>query len=105
MSTKATLAYHHSEQTSEPPWHFYEEVLEAGFVYLELQGVSVELQTREQGGADIVVRLPVETARQLGLHTNVSPERWASACNQDKLTALGKLRGSVRRYDDPTDPI
>ena len=46
MSTKATLAHHDSEQAGEPSWHFYEEVFEAGVVYLELQGVSVELRTR-----------------------------------------------------------
>ena len=50
-------------------------------VYLELQGVSVELRTREQGGADVVPRLPVATAKQLGLHTSVSPDRWERACD------------------------
>ncbi|WP_176059969.1 hypothetical protein [Paraburkholderia sp. BCC1876] len=83
MSTKATLAYHQSE-AGEPSWHFYEEVFEAGVVYLELRGVSVELHTREQGGADVVVRLPIETAKQLGLHTNVPPDRWERACDTDK---------------------
>lgn len=80
MSTKATLA-HHDSGTGEPSWHFYEEVFESGVVYLELQGVSVELRTREQGGADVVLRLPVATAKQLGLHTSVSPDRWESACH------------------------
>jgi hypothetical protein len=105
MSTKATLAQYHSEQAGEPSWHFYEEVFEAGVVYLELRGVSVELQTREQGGADVVMRLPIETAKQLGLHTNVSPERWESACDSDKTAPRDRMRGSVHRYDDPTDPI
>ncbi|MDR6493174.1 hypothetical protein J2797_003070 [Paraburkholderia terricola] len=105
MSTKVTLAYHHSEQTAEPSWHLYEEVFEAGVVYLELNGVSVELQTREQGGADLVVRLPIETARQLGLHSNVSPERWRSACPGDKMSPLDRMRGTVLRYDDPTEPV
>jgi hypothetical protein len=55
----------------------YEEGFEQGVVYLELQGVGVELRVREQGsGADVVVRLPIETAKQLGLHTSVPPERW-----------------------------
>lgn len=105
MSTKATLASHHSEKSGEPSWHFYEEVLEAGVVYLELRGVSVELRTLEQGDADVVVRLPVETAKQLGLHVNVSPERWASICDSDKVAALERLRGLALRYDDPTDPL
>jgi hypothetical protein len=83
MSTKATLAHHESE-AGEPSWHFYEEVFEAGVVYLELQGVSVELRTREEEGADVVVRLPIETAKQLGLHTNVPIDRWKQACDTDK---------------------
>jgi hypothetical protein len=91
MSTKATLAHHNSDEADEPSWHLYEEVFEAGVVYLELEGVSVKLRTREQGGADLVVRLPIETARQLGLHTNVSPERWESACDSDKTAPLQRL--------------
>lgn len=83
MSTKATLVYHPSEG-DEPAWHFYEEVLEAGVVYLELCGVSAVLSTREQGGADVVLRLPIETAKQLGLHTIVSPKRWERACDKEK---------------------
>lgn len=84
MSTKATLAHHHADQTGEPSWHFYEEVFEPGVVYLELEGVSVELRTREQGGADVVVRLPVETARQLGLPAIVRPQRWALVDGTDR---------------------
>ncbi|SOE92675.1 hypothetical protein SAMN05414139_05430 [Burkholderia sp. D7] len=105
MSTKATLAHHQSEQAGEPSWHFYEEVFETGVVYLELRGVSVELQTQEQGGADMVVRLPIETAKQLGLHTTVSPERWKTACDSDKAAPPKRMRGSVHRDDDPTDPV
>ncbi|VWC46125.1 hypothetical protein BAR24066_07377 [Burkholderia arboris] len=84
MSTKATLAHHDSED-GKPSWHFYEEVFETGVVYLELEGVSVELRTREQGGADVVLRLPVETAKQLGLHTCVPPERWTLICDQHNV--------------------
>ncbi|WP_156954274.1 hypothetical protein [Paraburkholderia acidipaludis] len=91
MSTKSTLA-HHEAEGDKPSWHFYEEMLESGVVYLELNGVNIELHTRKQGGVDVVLRLPVETARQLGLHTAVQPERW-------------NLLGSVQRYDDPTDPV
>jgi hypothetical protein len=78
MSTKATLAHHESEG-SEPSWHLYEEVFESGLVYLELCGVGVELHTQKQGGADVVLRLPLDTAKQLGLHTNVPPELWKIA--------------------------
>jgi hypothetical protein len=42
MSTKATLAHHNSDETDKPSWHLYEEVFEAGVVYLELEGVSVD---------------------------------------------------------------
>ncbi|HGO6081629.1 TPA: hypothetical protein ACK3PA_006122 [Burkholderia cenocepacia] len=72
MSTKATLAYHGSEDGT-PSWHLYEEVSEAGVVYLELHGVNLGLSTCEQGGADVVLRLPAATAEQLGL-PNVPPE-------------------------------
>lgn len=72
MSTKVTLTHHEGE----PSWHLYEEIFEPGVVYLEVRGVSVDLTTREAGGADVVLRLPLETAKQLGLHTNVPPERW-----------------------------
>jgi hypothetical protein len=104
MSTKATLVHHDSEG-DEPSWHLYEEVFEAGVVYLELRGVSAELSTRQQGGADVALRLPIETAKQLGLHTNVPPERWESACDKSKTDPLRRLQGSVLRYDDPTDPL
>lgn len=84
MSTKATLAHHSSDEADKPSWHLYQEVFEPGVVYLELEGVSVQLRVREQCGADVVVRLPIETARQLGLHTNVPPNLWAIACDTDR---------------------
>ena len=61
-------------------------MFEAGVVYLELEGVSVELRTREQGRADVVLRLPIETARQLGLHAGVPPNLWERACDANKLS-------------------
>lgn len=80
MSTKSTIAGHEGTG-DEPSWHLYEECFEEGVVYLQLDGVHIEeLATREKGsGALLVVRLPVVTAEQLGLHSTVSPERWASA--------------------------
>ena len=47
MSTKATLAHHHSDEADKPSWHLYEEVFDPGVVYLQLEGVSMELRTRE----------------------------------------------------------
>ncbi|WP_089339492.1 hypothetical protein [Burkholderia singularis] len=80
MSTKATLS-HHDFNDDEPSWHLYEEIFEGGVVYLELRGVSAELRTRDQGaGANVTLRLPIETAKQLGLHTCVPPEKWKHVC-------------------------
>ncbi|MFM0006271.1 hypothetical protein PQR57_35455 [Paraburkholderia dipogonis] len=84
MGTTSTLAFHQSTGAGELSWRLYEELFEAGAVYLELDGVKVELRTREQGGADVVIRLPIETARQLGLHTSVPPEQWERACDSNK---------------------
>jgi hypothetical protein len=82
MSTKSTLA-HHQTAGDEPGWHLYEETFEAGVIYLELRGVQVEMHTTRDG-ADVVLRLPLETVRQLGMHTIVPPERWESATDPDK---------------------
>lgn len=83
MGTHITLAANDGTD-SEPSWRLYDEVFEAGVVYLELRGVSVELQTLETGGASVVLRLPVATAEQLGLHTVVPPDGWKRACDIDK---------------------
>lgn len=98
MSTKATLAHHHSEG-DDPSWHFYEEGFEPGVVYLELSGIAVELATRENGGADVVLRLPIETAEQLGLHSIVPGNLWAFACDKSKGDALRRLKDSG--FEDP----
>ncbi|MGF6658186.1 hypothetical protein OKW34_008776 [Paraburkholderia youngii] len=115
MSTKATLAYHPAEG-DEPSWHLYEEVGESRVVYLELEDIDVDLFARErysrEHGGRVVLRLPIKTATQLGLASIVPLDRWESACNPDKignlrrgLTALRRLRGSVSRYHDPTEPV
>jgi len=86
MSTKATLAWHGAED-GKPAWRLYEELFEAGVVYLELEGVALDFTTlgnMEHGPGTVLLRLPVETAQQLGLHTCVPPERWKSACSEDK---------------------
>jgi len=51
--------------------------------------------------------LPIETAQQLGLSSIVPPESWESVCrDKDERIRRGieRLRGSVTRYDDPTEP-
>jgi len=83
MGTTATLAHH--AETGKPSWRLYEELFEAGVVYLELRGVGVELQTLEQGGAEVILRLPTETAKQLGLHTNVPSGQWERMCDKEKF--------------------
>ncbi|WP_334022014.1 hypothetical protein [Burkholderia orbicola] len=86
MSTKATLAHHDSED-GKPSWHLYEEVFESGVVYLQLEGVAIDFTTlgnMENRPGTIVLRLPIETAKQLGLHTSVSADKWAQACDEDK---------------------
>jgi hypothetical protein len=103
MSTKTTLAYHPAE-ADKPAWHLYEEIGESGVMYLELQGIGVDMCAREQrprdqGGVDHVLRLPIETAQQLGMASIVPSERWESACERDELGALRRLRGSVTRHD------
>lgn len=94
MSTKATIA---TSNGGEPSWRLYEELFEPGVVYLELNGIPVELVTREHGGADVVLRLPIATAEQLGLHSTVPAARWAAACDESKGDALRRLKGSVLR--------
>jgi hypothetical protein len=43
----------------------------------------------------VVFRLPIETAKQLGLHANVPPGRWESACDESKTEPLRRLQGLV----------
>jgi hypothetical protein len=86
MSTKATLAHQNSEG-GKPSWHLYEEVFEMGVVYLELEGVQVDvvmIDSPWDKAGTVRLRLPVETAKQLGLHTIVPSERWEMACDPDK---------------------
>ena len=95
MSTKTTLA-HHDAPAGEPSWHFYEDVLESRVVYLELEGVGAELSTLGASGARVILRFPIETAKQLGLHKLASKRRWEQAADPDKTEPLKALRRSVR---------
>lgn len=79
MSTKATLS-HHGFNDDEPSWHLYEEIFEGGVVYLELRGVSAELRTRDQGGANVTLRLPIETAKQLSDFILAFRQRSGNTC-------------------------
>jgi hypothetical protein len=107
MSTKATLAQHDSED-GKPSWHLYEEMFETGVVYLELEGVQADVVMIDSPWAKagtVLLRLPVATAQQLGLHTIVPSEQWERARNEKKTDSSKSLRGSVRRLDNPTDPV
>lgn len=70
MSTKTSIRYHHGEGR-EPSWHLYEEALEKDdVVYLELEGVQVDVVMIDSAWAKagtVLLRLPNATARQLGL--------------------------------------
>ncbi|MBC8641578.1 hypothetical protein IAG25_32665 [Caballeronia sp. EK] len=84
MGTKGTLAVT-DPADGKPGWRLYEELFENGVVYLEFKGVKIEeLRTSTGEGADLVVRLPIETAKQLGLHTVVPPELWEAAADPEK---------------------
>ncbi|WP_321930556.1 hypothetical protein [Paraburkholderia guartelaensis] len=96
MSIKTTLARHCAEG-DETAWHLYREVFESGVVYLELGGVAIKLRSRDLGGADLVVRLPIATAVQLGVNSVVPTALWESACKGDKESPLRRLRGSVKK--------
>ena len=71
MSTKCGIKFRSSE--GRPGFHLYED----GFglwpgaaeppVYLHLDGVAVQLETKSCGGVSVTVELPQEMARALGL--------------------------------------
>jgi hypothetical protein len=72
MSTTISIA--RSAPPAEPGYHVYQDCLgemAAGEgkppVYLCLDGVAVELQTRPSGGASVTITLPEHLARELGL--------------------------------------
>jgi hypothetical protein len=56
-------------------------------VYLELEGVQADVVMIDSAWAKagtVRLRLPVETAKQLGLPTSVPLERGESACDPDR---------------------
>ena len=56
-------------------WRLYEELFESGVVYLELNGVAVELEVTATAQTRLVLRLPLEMARRLAT-ANVTPAQW-----------------------------
>jgi hypothetical protein len=75
MSTKASIkSCVRTDQ--QPGFHLYDDVLDdfgardgapEPPVYLRLDGVSVQLETLNSGGASVTVAIPREMARELGL--------------------------------------
>ncbi|WP_205804411.1 hypothetical protein [Burkholderia sp. Ac-20365] len=126
MSTKERLCSH--DKVGElPGWELYTELFEADSVYLQFDGVEAEITMTgnlERAPGTVLLRLPVATARQLGLVPPAfSPSGFAPAATGESKDVVGKLaraatggqqvdhsaietlRGSVRRFDDPTDPV
>lgn len=70
MSTRVSLKYEHAEATGETV-HLYEDVFDDDHVYLEVKGFPFEasssLELSGQGPGRVVIRLPHEWARKLGL--------------------------------------
>lgn len=71
MSTKISLKFC---KTDNCGFHLYEESTFADTangpepsVYLRLDGVQVQMETLEGGGASVTVEIPRELARELGL--------------------------------------
>lgn len=93
MSTKATLPSRITTPNAVSyPGTAMTRCSRRPLFYLELHGASVELSTREQGGTNVVLHLPIETAKQLGLQTMVQPERCESACDENKAEPLRRLQ-------------
>ena len=75
MSTKVSIKHRRPSETL-PGFHLYDDVLDtlgqndAGpepSVYLQLDGVMVQLETLSHAAAVVSVTLPREMARELGL--------------------------------------
>ncbi|MGF6933463.1 hypothetical protein OKW41_002602 [Paraburkholderia sp. UCT70] len=70
MSTKARIRYQ-AKEGDQPGWDLYTEIFEPeDVVYLEFDGVAAEvtmLGNMERRPGTMLLRLPVATAKQLGL--------------------------------------
>ncbi|MFX1803103.1 hypothetical protein PWR66_05505 [Paraburkholderia sp. A1RO-5] len=102
MSTKVTLRYKEKEG-DQPGWHLYEEMLEAAdVVYLELDGVQVDVKMIESvwsRAGTVLLRLPLATARQLGLVPAdwTRDNKWSKA---DFESGIGRMRRLSQKTDD-----
>lgn len=87
MGTTGTLDTYESSD-GKTSWRLYEELFESGAVYLELNGVSIELEVTEQAQTRLVLRLPLDMAKRLAT-AKVTPAQWED---------IAKDR-SIRPYD------
>ncbi|HKR40306.1 MAG TPA: hypothetical protein VJU59_11615 [Paraburkholderia sp.] len=98
MSTKITIQFQ-EKYGAQPGWHLYEEMLDPDdFVYLELDGVQLDLNVFGRGGSPIgappstvLLRLPTATARQLGLMPHACTTRWSMDSMKNGLEGLQRL--------------
>lgn len=74
MGTTGTLDTYESED-GKTSWRLFEELFESGAVYLELNGVGVELEVTGQAQTRLVLRLPLDMARRL-VTAKVDPDKW-----------------------------
>lgn len=69
MSTKERIRTHDREGDL-PGWDLYTELFETDTVYLQLEGVEAEItmtSNMERAPGTVLLRLPLATAKQLGL--------------------------------------
>jgi hypothetical protein len=75
MSTKSSIKCR-DHTAAQPGFHLYEDVMDSFGaqegdteppVYLQLDGLQVQLETHQEGGAIVTVAIPREMARLLGL--------------------------------------
>ncbi|MFC0398810.1 hypothetical protein [Paraburkholderia rhizosphaerae] len=80
MSTKASIKWR-DKTADQPGFHRYHDVLEELFggedetaIYLQLDGVQLQLETICDGHVSVTMELPRETARVLGLLSDAAVE-------------------------------
>lgn len=87
MGTTGTLDRYESDD-GKTSWRLYEELFESGAVYLELNGVAVELEVTAQAQTRLVVRLPLDLARRLAT-AKVTPAQWDDIAKDRTLGERG----------------
>ena len=91
MVTTGTLDTYESED-GKTSWRLCEEFFESGVVYLELNGVSVELEVTGQAQTRLVLRLPLYMARHLAT-AKVTPAQWDDIAKDRTLGKRGAHGG------------